>query len=119
MRTQTNPNSLANLRPAQPGNQLAKGRRNGWNLIHEFKKALAELERSDKEGRTRAQLLAQSTILRAIKGDTHARRDLLEYLHGRPTPTVEVETAGGTKTFEVKLSLEEVGEPEANGDTDP
>lgn len=42
-----------------------------------------------------------------------------EWVYGKPVPLINVETPTGTRTFEVKLSLEEVGEPEANGDTDP
>ncbi len=112
-----------NLKPYafKPGNKAAVGhKRNGWNVITELKKALAAEEKQDRQGRTRARLLAEATILKAIKGDHRARRDVLEYLHGKPESTVQVDTPEGPRTFKVCLSLEEVEKtPNGNGDANP
>ena len=61
------------------------------------------LKEKQADGQQVAEKLIRSRILRAIKGDHHAAREIWEYVDGKPEQAVEV---GGTAGSPVDLIVD-------------
>ena len=67
----------------KPGNKAAQGRRNGFHLTPILKRLAREVNPKDKQGRTNAELLAEATLLHAMKGNSTAMKEAWERLDGK------------------------------------
>lgn len=80
-RPQTNPASLANLKPFEPGQSGNPGGRP--KLLGEaYKAKLARVVPDDPEGRTYAEVMADAIALQVIKGDVAAAREIRSATEG-------------------------------------
>lgn len=88
-RTQTNPNSLANLKPFQPGQSGNPGGRPKRKLISDALKDMLEkvLESGDH---TQAEAIGVAMIAAAISGDVKAATFVRDTVEGKPLQKIEM-----------------------------
>ena len=83
----------------KPGNKAAVKRRNGFHLKPLLKKLLKEVA-TDKNGRPRAdgktyaELLVQSTMLNAMKGNSTAIKEIWDRIEGKVPQAITGEDGG-------------------------
>jgi hypothetical protein len=91
---------LANLRPFKPGQSgNPKGRPKSITLSEAYRKMLAQVDETDPEKRTKAEVLAGEMYTKAKSGDVSALREIADRVEGKAKQTL-------TLTFEKREKLE-------------
>ena len=82
---------LANLKPFKPGQSgNPKGRPKSITLSEAYRKMLAQVDESDPQRRTRAEVLAEEMYLKAKMGDVAALREIADRVEGKAKQTVTI-----------------------------
>ena len=80
-------NRLGNrFRPGQSGNPA--GRPKSITLSEAYRKMLSQVDESDPESRTRAEVLAEQMYAKAKTGDVQALREIADRVEGKPRQTL-------------------------------
>lgn len=80
---------LANLKPFKPGQSgNPKGRPKSITLSEAYRKMLAQVDETDPEKRTRAEVLAEQMYVKAKTGDVQALREIADRVEGKAKQTV-------------------------------
>ena len=83
--------SLANLKPFRKGQSgNPKGRPKGISLSEAYRRVLAEVDESDPQRRTFAEILAEQMIGKAKRGDVQAAREIADRVEGKPRQRLEI-----------------------------
>jgi len=96
----------------KPGNQVGKGRRNGFHLKPLLKKKLSQFVPGDKQVRTYAEVLVETEILRAIKKGGDSARRVWEYIEGKAEQPIDATFDGLMKVI-VEYADSQGHDPEA------
>jgi hypothetical protein len=80
---------LQNLKPFQPGQSgNPKGRPKSITLSEAYRKMLAQVDESDEQKRTRAEVLAEQMYVKAKAGDVPALREIADRVEGKARQTI-------------------------------
>lgn len=91
-----------------PGNTehlKARGvkKRNGYHIVPKLKKLLAEIAPQDKKGRTWGELLAEATLINAMKGNGTAIKEVFNRIEGLQERPIEPPPPANRNNFEAAL----------------
>ena len=80
---------VENLTPFQPGQSGNPGGRPRLKPLSDaYRKALSEVDPNDKQKRTRAEVIAEAVVARAIQGDVRALQELTDRAEGKVTQPI-------------------------------
>ena len=76
-------------KPGQSGNPKGRPKKK-YSLVSLLKEALEKLCPADKKKRTWAEVLTESLLVKAAKGDMTAQKIIWEYIEGKPKQEIEI-----------------------------
>ena len=99
------PKSPASFKPGQSGNPKGRpvGSRNYETIYWEAMKKIAESQ--DKTPEEIEDILIQSGLKNALKGDYRFYQDALDRRHGKPKQSVGIEGTGEDGAIEVRIKM--------------
>lgn len=87
------PPTRTRFKPGQSGNP--KGRPKSITLSEAYRKVLAEVDETDPQRRTRAEILAEQMYVKAKSGDVAALREMADRVEGKPRQTLSLSPERG------------------------
>jgi Family of unknown function (DUF5681) len=103
MNKKSNPKSLANLKPWQPGQSGNPGGRPKRLLAEAYQTHLGCTEKGDAQKRTYAELIALAQIRKALRGNTMAAKEIADRTEGRARQAIELTAPEGQQNFKITV----------------
>jgi hypothetical protein len=101
------------FKPGQSGNP--KGRPKSITLSEAYRKMLSQVDETDPERRTRAEVLAEQMYIKASSGDVSALREIADRVEGKARQTIALSVEKREQLEQaisgIMRDAEHVGEP--------